>query len=66
MFNLTPEAAGQVLDFELYLNDCQDPVYTQPNLTIPLPACSEDLSPEHCALAGGAYLDLDDPYCLCP
>ena len=66
MFNLTPEATGQVLDFELYLNDCQDPVYVQPDLTIPLPACSADLSPEHCALAGGAYLDLDDPYCLCP
>lgn len=66
MFDLSEDALGQVLDLELLLDDCRDPIYIQPDLTIPLAACSEDLEPDTCALAGGAYIDLDDPYCLCP
>ena len=66
MFNLTPEAPGQVLDLELYLNDCEYPIYSQPNLTIPLLICSADLSKEACEAAGGFYPDIDDPYCACP
>lgn len=66
MFNLTPEAPGQVLDLALYLNDCGDSIYTQPSLTIPLLVCSVDLSQEACEAAGGIYPDIDDPYCFCP
>jgi len=51
---------------ELYLNDCEYPIYSQPNLTIPLLICSADLSKEACEAAGGFYPDIDDPYCACP
>ena len=78
LLEVPPEAPGLVLDLSAYLDGCGNPIFTQPRVTIPLsggteggregesPTCSADLGPEACEAAGGAYLDLDDPYCLCP
>jgi hypothetical protein len=68
MFQIPTHAPGMALDFTLYLNDCGDPVFTYPLVSIPQPTvvCRAELGEEACEAAGGAYLDLDDPYCLCP
>jgi predicted outer membrane repeat protein len=68
MFHIPDHAPGMALDFALNWNDCDDPVFTYPLVSIPQPTtiCHVDLEQEECEAVGGAYLDLDDPYCLCP
>ncbi len=69
MFNLPPDVPGLALDLLLYKDDCEDPSYTLPKVTIPelkgsIPEpkgsipnpktqCSEDLNEDKCEEAGG-------------
>ena len=77
MFTVPPNVPGLALDFFLYLNECEDPVFVQPKVTIPelpsgeddsYPTCTKDLSKEACEAAGGTMsTDLTTaPYCICP
>ena len=75
MFTLEPSTPGTLQDLEIYKEDCPEPVFTLPRLTIPGvpnddqpgPACQADLGPSACADAGGAYItEVDDPFCYCP
>jgi hypothetical protein len=75
MFTLQPSTPGTLQDLEIYKEDCPEPVFTLPSLTIPeVPnddqpgsTCQSDLGPSACADAGGAYItDVDDPFCYCP
>ncbi len=70
MFNLPPDAPGTALDLMLYINECVDPAYTQPKVTIPEPKtqCTEDLGEDDCVAAGGEMSDGGAAalYCICP
>ena len=71
MFSVTPDMPGSVADFFLYLDDCEDPVFTQLNLSIPElrpPLCNEDLGKDDCVAAGGIMSNdaSGAPYCDCP
>lgn len=76
MFTLTPDAPGQILDFTLTLKECEDPIVTQPRVTIPElppveeppPTCTKDLKLEACKAAGGTMSTgaATAPYCICP
>ena len=73
MFVIAPDMPGSAADFFLYLNECEDPVFTQPNLTIPelQPSgekCSVDLDKDACEAAGGTMSTgaTTAPYCICP
>jgi len=76
MFNLTPDLPGMALDLLLYKDDCEDPSYTLPKVTIPelrgsIPdpklQCSEDLDEEACVATGGEMSGGDTPAkCICP
>jgi predicted outer membrane repeat protein len=73
MFNLTPDVPGLALDLLLYKDDCEDPSYTLPKVTIPelkgsIPElkgsipdpklqCSKDLNKDTCEAAGGTMSD---------
>jgi len=43
MFNMPQGAEGTALNFELRLNNCEDPVYTLPMVSIPEPQSGEDI-----------------------
>jgi len=81
MFNLTPDAPGLALDLLLYKDDCEDPSYTLPKVTIPeikgstpdsIPdpklQCSKDLNKDACEAAGGEMSTggSEAPHCICP
>jgi len=78
MFILEPSSPGTLQDLEIYKEDCPEPVFTLPRLSIPeiprpeipeIPSstCQADLGPGACADAGGAYIsDVDTPFCYCP
>ncbi len=77
MFSVTPDMPGSLADFYLYKDECEDPVFTQLNLSIPeLPApedekllCKEELGPGDCEAAGGIMsvrATTGAPYCDCP
>lgn len=74
LFRVTPDMPGQVLTLNLDLNDCPEPVYTQPNMLIPQvtgdnpPVCREDLDPDRCVAAGGTMSTsvTTAPRCICP
>ena len=77
MFSVTPDMPGSLADFYLYKDECEDPVFTQLNLSIPeLPApedekllCKEELGPGDCEAAGGKMSvrpTTGAPYCDCP
>ena len=75
MFTLQPSIPGTLQDLEIYKEDCPDPIFTLPRLTIPeVPkddqpdsTCQADLGPKDCANAGGIYIsNVDKPYCYCP
>lgn len=79
MFRLPSTAPGSILDLEFYQEGCQDPIFTQPKLTIPEVAqtedengdqptltCRKDLNEKDCITAGGLWPDIDKPYCVCP
>ena len=69
MFNLPPGAPGLALDLKLFVGDCEDPAYSQPKVTIPIPQCHADLSETTCEIAGGTWkrpATGGDYYCDCP
>ncbi len=77
MFTLPPTAPGSILSLEIFKDGCEDPVYTEPRLTIPeiaqtgdgdqpSPTCRKDLNQSDCTSAGGLWPDIDKPYCVCP
>ncbi len=69
MFTVTPEMAGSVADFSLYLGDCENPVYTQLYVSIPeMKTCTKDLGEADCKAAGGTMSTgvTTAPYCICP
>ncbi len=76
MFNMPPGTGGTALNFELRLNNCEDPVYTLPMVSIPEPlagddpglVCTVDLGPGDCEAAGGHMSDgvTTAPRCVCP
>jgi len=71
MFTLQSSTPGTLQDLEIYKEDCPNPVFTQPRLTIPevpVPSstCNKDLGENACEDAGGIWPDVDDPYCICP
>jgi hypothetical protein len=77
MFTITPDMPGSVADFFLYLNECENPVFTLLKVTIPemqsgeddsSPKCTEDLDKEACEAAGGTMSTgvTTKPHCICP
>ena len=70
MFSVTPDMPGSVAEFQLFLGDCEDPVFTLPNLSIPelKIQCTIDLSEADCKAAGGEMSDgvTTAPRCVCP
>ncbi len=77
MFTLQSSVPGTVQSFQLFRDGCQDPVYTQPKLTIPEVAqtgdkdqpsltCRTDLDKDDCLAAGGVWPDSRNPSCDCP
>lgn len=70
MFTITPDMPGTLADFFLYLDDCEDPVFTQLNLSIPdlQLQCKEDLGEGDCEAAGGTMSKdrTGAPFCDCP
>ena len=76
MFNIPKGEEGTAKYFELRLNDCEDPVFVQANVLIPLPlagddpgpVCKVDLGPGDCEAAGGHMSEgvTTAPRCICP
>jgi len=75
LFKIPSHAPGMALDFKLYLNECEDPVYLQPLLSIPEPkagdpglTCTADLKTPECEEAGGKMSPgtTTAPICVCP
>ena len=73
MFTLQPDYPGTLRDLNFFKEDCPDPVFSQPRLTIPeIPddqpsaTCNKDLGENACKNAGGIWPDIDKPYCICP
>lgn len=70
-FVLPATALGSAQDLTLYLNECDDPILSLPQVSITepkLPQCSKDLGEEDCLAAGGTIKDQDtpEPFCECP
>ena len=68
MFKLPHDAPGMALDLKLFVGDCEDPAFTQPNVTIPIPQCKADLDEAACKVSGGEMSsgDTPNPECICP
>ncbi len=79
LFKIPSNVPGMALDFKLYLNECEDPVYLQPLLSIPEPkagddpgdpglVCTMDLKDPECSAAGGKMSEgtATVPICVCP
>lgn len=79
-FEVGPAMAGTLQNLEIRKEGCDNPIFTEPRLTIPdvsigdqpgddqpSPSCKKDLGVEDCKKAGGTWFTgVDDPYCLCP
>ena len=69
MFTVTPDMPGSVAEFQLFMGDCEDPVYTQLYVSIPeMMTCTKDLGEADCKAAGGTMSSSRNaaPYCICP
>jgi len=79
LIKIPSHTPGMALDFKLYLNECEDPVYLQPLLSIPEPKagddpgdpgliCTKDLKDPECSAAGGKMSPgmTTAPICVCP
>ena len=70
MFQLPPDAPGLAFDLKLFVDDCADPSYSQPKVTIPEPKmqCTIDLDKDACEAAGGKMSTgvTTAPSCICP
>lgn len=78
-FTLPGSAAGSVQDFQLFRDDCEDPLVSIPGVSIPEPdspdpdqpslVCKIGLDKDPCERAGGEYKDYGltkPPECVCP
>jgi hypothetical protein len=78
-FTLPGSAAGSVQDFQLFRDDCNDPLVSIPQVSIPEPVspdpdkpslvCKKGLDKNSCEKAGGEYKDYGltkPPECVCP
>jgi predicted outer membrane repeat protein len=78
-FTLPGSAAGSVQDFQLFRDDCDDPLISIPQVSIPEPdspdpdqpslVCKKGLDKGPCEKAGGTYVDhglAAPPECVCP
>ena len=69
MFTLEPEMPGTEQSFDLYLDECDEAVYSQIILLPDLPeGCHPLLDAESCKLQGGEYKKINDTtyLCFCP
>jgi len=70
MFQLPEDAPGKVVPLELNLQGCQDPIFIEKAVRIPVPKieCTKDLDAEACQAAGGEMSTgvTTAPYCICP
>jgi len=71
MFSVTPDMPGSAAEFQLFMDDCEDPVYTQLYVSIPelKTQCTKDLGEADCKAAGGTWKKPatgGDYYCDCP
>lgn len=69
MFTVTPDMPGSAAEFSLYLENCEDPVFTQLYVSIPeMKTCTKDLGEADCKAAGGKMSTgtTTAPYCICP
>lgn len=69
MFTLEPEMPGTEQWFQLNLDDCDAPIYSQALLVPALPeGCHPLLDAESCKLEGGSYKKVNDTdyLCFCP
>jgi hypothetical protein len=71
MFSVTPDMPGSAVEFQLFMDDCEDPVYTQLYVSIPelKTQCTRDLGEAACKAAGGTWkrpATGGDYYCDCP
>ncbi len=67
---MTPDLPGTALDFYLYLEQCEDPIFVQPIVLIPDPRgggseCTPDLDEKACSAAGGTFLNVSDTTTIC-
>lgn len=75
-FTLPGSAAGSVQDFQLFRDDCDDPLTSIPGVSIPEQSsdkpsltCKKSLDESACKKAGGEYKDyglVKPPECVCP
>jgi len=71
MFTVTPDMPGSVAEFQLFMGDCEAPVFTQLFVSIPelKTQCTKDLGEKACKAAGGTWkmpVTGGDYYCDCP
>ena len=70
MFQLQPNTPGLAFELKLFVDDCEDPAYIQPLVTVPIPKiqCAENLAKDACEAAGGKMSTgvTTAPSCICP
>jgi hypothetical protein len=64
-FNLPPEMPGTQQTYQLYLEGCEDALFSQ---VVLLDVCHPYLDAESCKLKGGEYKKINDTLslCICP
>jgi len=79
-FEIGPAMPGTLQNLEIGKEDCGDPFFTEPRLTIPElsavdqpadeqpgPGCNKDLAVDDCNKAGGKWvINVNPAYCACP
>jgi hypothetical protein len=76
LFTLGPDNPGQLLNYQLYREGCEEFVFMQPNVSVPelktsgneKPQCKRDLNSKECVAAGGKMSTgaTTAPTCICP
>lgn len=76
LFTLGPDNPGQLLNYQLYREGCEEFVFMQPNVSVPelktsgneKPQCKKDLNSKECVAAGGKMSTsvTTAPTCICP
>ena len=72
-FVLPATAIGSTQDLSVYLNGCDDPIFSQPRVSIlepqlPPTTCKKGFDEASCIAAGGTFYKLTDELtlCVCP
>ncbi len=73
MFTIPDTVSGTAQNLILFINGCEDPIISLPQVSIPEPLsaeqiCFQDLSEPDCEAAGGTYQKpaIRAPFCDCP